>query len=190
MSPSADVTVLLERWSAGDPDARDRLLPLVYDELRALARHHLRDEHRADTFSTTALVHEAYLKLVRLDRTTFRSRAYFYAVASGAMRRILVDHARRRTRQRRGGGVLPLGLDGALLVAEERAGELVALDEALERLAAFDARMGQVVEYRFFGGLTADEIADVLAVPVATVRQEWTLARAWLYRAMTADPAP
>lgn len=185
-SPS-DVTVLLERWSEGDADARDHLLPLVYDELRRLARHHLVDEHRAETLNTTALVHEAYLKLVRLDRTAFRSRAYFYAVASRAMRRILVDHARAHGRQRRGSGVLPVAFDDALVAAEERAGDLIALDEALERLAARDERMSQVVEYRFFGGLTADEIGEVLGIPVAVVRQEWTLARTWLYRALAEE---
>lgn len=183
-APPSDVTLLLERWSAGEADARDRLLPLVYDELRALAHHHLQDERRADTLATTALVHEAYLKLVQLDRTTFRSRAYFYAVASRAMRRILIDHARTRNRQRRGGGVLPLALDDALAVAEERAADLIALDEALDRLAALDERLARVVEYRFFGGLTMEEIGDVLGVPPAAVRQDWALARTWLHRAM------
>lgn len=191
--PSSAITQLLEDWSAGDAAARDRLLPLVYDELRALAHHHLADEHRADTFSTTALVHEAYLKLVRLDRTTFRSRAYFYAVASRAMRRILVDYARARLRQRRGGGTVPLPLDApgveALVLDEARSADLVALDEALDRLAAVDARMAAVVEHRFFAGLTLDDVAEAMDLPLAEVRREWTMARAWLYRAMQ-DDAP
>ncbi len=187
-TPASEVTRLLEQWSEGDAGAREKLLPLVYDELRALAHHHLRDERRADTLGTTALVHEAYLRLIQLDRTTFRSRTYFYAVASRAMRRILIDHARARNRQRRGGGALPLPLDDALAVAEERAADLLALDEALQQLAAVDARMSQIVEYRFFGGLTAEEIGEVLDLPPSAVRREWTLARSWLYRAMGAEP--
>ena len=182
MRSPPDVTRLLDDWSGGDADARDRLLPLVYDELRILARRHLADEHRAETLNTTALVHEAYLKLVGLDRTTFRGRAYFFAVASRAMRQILVDHARHRGRLRRGGGAAPLELDEALAAADERPADLVALDEALARLTARDARMAQIVEYRFFGGLTADEIGAVLDVPAALVHREWTVARAWLAR--------
>jgi RNA polymerase sigma factor (TIGR02999 family) len=182
--PAADVTRLLAQWSDGDAAARDRLLPLVYDELRGLAHRHLRDERRAETLNTTALVHEAYLKLVRLDHATFRGRAYFFAVASRAMRQILVDHARGRNRVRRGGGAVPLALDDAFVAAQERAPDLLALDEALTRLSAIDPRAGQIVEYRFFGGLTAEEIAEVLDLPPATVRREWTLARTWLHRAM------
>jgi RNA polymerase sigma factor (TIGR02999 family) len=185
-APAVDVTRLLGQWSDGDAAARDRLLPLVYDELRGLAHRHLRDERHAETLNTTALVHEAYLKLVRLDRATFKGRAYFFAVASRAMRQILVDHARGRRRVRRGGGAAPVTLEDALVAAEERGGDLLALDEALTRLAALDARAAQVVEYRFFGGLTAEEIAEVLGVPVATVRREWALARTWLHRAMRA----
>ncbi len=186
MLPPPDVTRLLDDWSGGDADARDRLLPLVYDELRVLAHRHLADEHRAETLNTTALVHEAYLKLVGLDRTTFRGRAYFFAVASRAMRQILVDHARHRDRLRRGGGVAPLELDEALAAADERPADLVALDEALTRLSARDARMGQIVEFRFFGGLTAEEIGDVLDVSAALVTREWTVARAWLARDLAA----
>ncbi|HLA62981.1 MAG TPA: sigma-70 family RNA polymerase sigma factor [Rhodothermales bacterium] len=181
---AADVTRLLDEWSGGDAEARDRLLPLVYDELRRLAHRHLRGERHAETLNTTALVHEAYLKLVRRDRTTWRSRAYFFALASRAMRQILVDHARARGSVRRGSGAVPLPLDDALAVAEERGADFVALDEALTRLAAHDPQMAQVVEYRFFGGLTAEETAEVLGVTPATVRREWDLARAWLYQAM------
>ncbi len=187
-SPS-DVTQLLSAWGDGDAAARDRLVPLVYGELRRLAHHHLRDEHRAETLSTTALVHEAYLKLVRLDRTDGKNRAYFFAVASRAMRQILVDHARARGRQRRGGGATVLPLEPALVAAEERADDVLALDEALTRLSAFDERLGQIVEYRFFGGLTAEEIGAVLDLPAHTVHREWTVARAWLHRAMQ-EPAP
>lgn len=178
------VTQLLAAWSGGDAVARDRLVPLVYGELRRLARRHLADEHRADTLNTTALVHEAFLKLVRLDRTDFRSRAYFFAVASRAMREILVDHARSRGRKRRGGGATPVPLEPALVAAETRADDVLALDEALTRLSAFDARLGQIVEYRFFGGLTANEIGEVLQVPARTVHREWMVARAWLHREM------
>ena len=183
-SGPSDVTHLLAAWSDGDAAARDRLVPLVYGELRQLAHRHLRDEHRVETLATTALVHEAYLKLVRLDRTDWKSRAYFFAVASRAMRQILVDHARARGRQRRGGGATVLVLEPALVAAEERAEDVLALDEALSRLSAFDERMGQIVEYRFFGGLTAEEIATVLELPTSTVNREWALARSWLHRAM------
>lgn len=186
-SPLA-VTRLLDDWSAGDAAARDRLLPLVYGELRVLAHRHLGGERRAETLNTTALVHEAYLKLVGLDRTTFRGRAYFFAVASRAMRQILVDHARAQGRQRRGGGERPLDLDEALVGHDDRPADLLALDEALGRLAARDARMGQIVEFRFFGGLTADEIGAVLDVPAALVHREWTVARAWLARDLASEP--
>ena len=187
MSPhSPAVTRLLDEWSGGDADARDQLLPLVYDELRALAHRHLADEHRADTLNTTALVHEAYLKMVGLARTTFRGRAYFFAVASRAMRQILVDHARTRGRARRGGGAMPLLFDESLVGAEERPPDLVALDEALVRLADRDGQMAQIVEFRFFGGLTAEEIGALLGLSPAVVHREWTLARAWLARDLRA----
>jgi RNA polymerase sigma factor (TIGR02999 family) len=183
-TPPPEVTQLLAAWSDGDGKARDQLVPLVYGELRRLAHRHLEDEHRADTLSTTALVHEAYLKLVRLDRTNWKNRAYFFAVASRAMREILVDHARAKGRQRRGGDVTVLPLEPAFVAAEERADDLLALDEALTRLTAFDIRLGQIVEYRFFGGLTAEEIGTVLEVPAHAVHRDWMVARAWLHRAM------
>ena len=186
--PAPVVTRLLDEWSDGDAAARDRLLPLVYDELRHLAHRHLGGERRAETLNTTALVHEAYLKLVQRDRTTWKGRAYFFAVASRAMRQILVDHARARGAVRRGSGAEALPLDDALAAAEERPADFVALDEALDRLSARDARMGQIVEMRFFGGLTAEEIAGVLDTPPAVVRREWELARTWLYRAMRDEP--
>lgn len=182
MDAEPDVTQLLVQWS--DAEARDRLLPVVYEELRRLAHCHLADERHAETLNTTALVHEAYLKLVRLDRATFRGRAYFFAVASRAMRQILVDHARSRNRVRRGGGAVPLALEEAFVAVEERAEDLVALDEALTRLSAFDPRASQIVECRFFGGLTAEEIGEVLDLTPATVHREWVVARTWLYRAM------
>ena len=181
---AAEVTQLLAAWGDGDAAARDRLVPLIYGELRRLAHRHLADERRADTLNTTALVHEVYLKLVRLDRTDWKGRAYFFAVASRAMREILVDHARARGRQRRGGGAAVIPLEPALAVAEERADDVLALDEALTRLAAFDERLGRIVEYRFFGGLTAEEIGAVLGLPAHTVHREWAVARAWLHRAM------
>ena len=188
IAPAPVVTRLLDEWSGGDADARDRLLPLVYDELRTLAHRHLGGESQADTLNTTALVHEAYLKLVQRDRTTWKCRAYFFAIASRAMRQILVDHARARGAVRRGSGAAALPLHDALAAAEERPADFVALDEALDRLTARDARMGQIVEMRFFGGLTAEETAEVLEVPQALVRREWELARTWLYRAMRDEP--
>jgi RNA polymerase sigma factor (TIGR02999 family) len=190
-SPSHEITQLLSRARAGDAAALDALLPLVYDELRALAHRQRRRQGAAETLNTTALVHEAYEKLARADAqgATWNDRAHFFRVAAQAMRQVLVDYARAQATVKRGGDTPPLPLDDAraahVLVPAERAAEVVALDEALGRLTALDPRQGEVVALRYFVGLTIDETADVLALSPATVNREWTAARAWLHRAMT-----
>ena len=176
----------------GAPDAMDRLAPLVYEQLKLIARRQLRAEPVGHTLSTTALVHEAYLKLVDQTRAEWQDRGHFFAVASGAMRRILVDYARRYRAERRGGGdngkpARPIPLDDAEIPVGERAEALVALDEALERLARFDDRQARVVECRFFGGLTEEETAMALGISQRTVAREWVTARGWLYRELRRD---
>lgn len=171
----------------GAPDAMDRLVPLVYEQLRRIAHLQLRAEPVGHTFSTTALVHEAYLKLVDQTRAEWQDRGHFFAVASGAMRRILVDYARRYRAARRGGGdngapARPVPLDDTEIPVAERADALVALDEALERLGQLDARQARVVECRFFGGLTEEETAAALGISQRTVAREWVTARGWLYQ--------
>jgi RNA polymerase sigma factor (TIGR02999 family) len=171
----------------GAPDAMARLTPLVYEQLKRIARRQLRGEPSGHTLSTTALVHEAYLKLVDQTRVGWQERGHFYAVASGAMRRILVDYARRYRAERRGGGdggapAQPIPLDDAEIPVAERADALVALDEALERLGALDERQARVVECRFFGGLTEEETAAALGISQRTVAREWVTARGWLYQ--------
>ena len=181
-SGQADITGLLVAWRAGDPEAFDRLFPMVYDELRRIAHRQLGAERPDHTLDTTALVHEAYLKLVDQTRAQLTDRAHFFAVAARAMRRILVDYARRHRALKRGGAAGSVSLSGAALIAEERADTLVALDEALTRLAELDARLSQVVECRFFGGLTEEETAEALAVTARTVRRDWVKAKGWLHR--------
>lgn len=172
---------MLARVRDGESGALDRLLPILYDELRALARRQRR-RSSSETINTTALVHEAYEKLARQDGG-WSDRAHFFRVAAKAMRDVLVDYARQRKAAKRGGGQPDVPLDeGAALVADERTEEVLALDEALTRLAAIDARQGEVVELRYFVGLTIPETADVLGLSPATVKREWTAARAWLYR--------
>ena len=176
----------------GAPDAMDRLAPLIYEQLKRIARRQLRAEPAGHTLSTTALVHEAYLKLVDQTRAEWQDRGHFFAVASGAMRRILVDHARRYRAARRGGGddgapVRPIPLDDTEIPDAERADALVALDEALERLGRFDERQARVVECRFFGGLTEEETAAALGISQRTVAREWVTARGWLYRELQRD---
>ena len=176
----------------GAPDAMARLAPLVYEQLKRIAHRHLRAEPVGHTLSTTALVHEAYLKLVDQTRVGWQDRGHFYAVASGAMRRILVDHARRYRAARRGGGgdgapVRPIPLDDTDIPIEERADALVALDEALERLSGLDERQARVVECRFFGGLTEEETAAALGISQRTVAREWVTARGWLYQELRRD---
>jgi RNA polymerase sigma factor (TIGR02999 family) len=177
-----DVTQLLTDWQAGDKQAFDRLMPLVYDELRRVARARLRSEREDHTLQTTALVHEAYVRLVDLDRMTLRDRMHFFAMASRLMREILVDHARRKHAGKRGGGADRITLEDAEPRAHGRSIDLLALDEALTQLATIDNRLGRVVELRFFGGLSIAEAATVLKVSDATVERDWVVAKAWLHR--------
>jgi len=180
-----DVTSLLLSWRQGDAAALDRLVPLVYDELRRVARRHLRGESPGHALQATALVHEVYLRLVDLDRVTLTNRAHFFGVAATLMRQILVDHARRQRADKRGGGVTVLSLDQALPAAWTSSVDVLALDEALDALSAIDSRQCRVVELRFFGGLTIDEAAEALGVSPTTVEREWALAKAWLYRQLS-----
>jgi RNA polymerase sigma factor (TIGR02999 family) len=180
----SDVTQLLLAWQAGDRDALDRMLPLVYDELHRLAAGYLRRERPDHTLQPTALVHEAYLRLVRQRQVDWRNRAQFLGVAAGMMRRILVNHARDRSAGKRAGGREQVSLS---LVEDGRGPpdiDLIALEDALARLTSLDERKGRVVELRFFGGLAMDEIAEVLGISRATVEREWSFARAWLYDAI------
>jgi RNA polymerase sigma factor (TIGR02999 family) len=181
------ITEALGALRNGAPDAMDRLAPLVYERLRRIAHRQLRAEPVGHTLSTTALVHEAYLRLVDQTRAEWQDRGHFFAVASGAMRRILVDYARRYRAARRGGGddgapVRPISLDDTDIPVDERADALVALDEALERLGEFDERQARVVECRFFGGLTEEETAAALGISQRTVAREWVTARGWLFQ--------
>ncbi len=185
-SPEA-VTALLRSADDADADLTDRLLPLVYDELHAMAHQHLARERRDHTLSTTALVHEAYLKLVDQSQVGRRGRTYFFGAAAQAMRQILVDYARRRNRQKRGGGQAPVTLKETVVAVDGFATDLLDLDEALERLAVLNPRQGRVVECRFFGGLNVEETAEVLGVSRSTVKNDWAVARAWLYRRLRND---
>ena len=172
---------LLRAWSDGDTSALERLTPIVYDELHRLARRYMRGERPGHSLQTTALVNEAYMRLVDYERMQWQDRAHFFAVSAQVMRRILVEHARRHN-LKRGGGVPHVSLDEAALVGGNRAADLVALDDAMNALAQLDPRKAQVVEMRFFGGLNVDETADVLKVSPATVMRDWSTAKAWLYR--------
>lgn len=176
------VTRLLLRWRDGDENAFDALIPLVYDQLRILARSRLQSERPDHTLQPTALVHEAYVRMLGRDRTRWQSRAHFFAVAALVMRRVLIDHARGHQRQRRGAGAVKVELDEALLPSTQPPADLLALDEALQRLERHDPRKARVVQLRYFGGLTLDEVADVLQVAQVTVVRDWRLARAWLLR--------
>ena len=184
-SSSAQVTQLLVRWSEGNVAARDALIPLVYDELRRVARYALGHQRPDHTLGSTALVHEAYMRLVGRDSVRFENRAHFFAVAAQLMRRILVDHARERNAAKRGGNNLTLVLDEAIALPATRNVDLVALDDALTALADLDARQANIVEMRFFGGLSIDETSLVLGISPATVKREWMTARTWLYDEMT-----
>jgi RNA polymerase sigma-70 factor, ECF subfamily len=185
--PPHQVTQLLVRWREGDRRALDELMPLVYEELHRLAAHYMRGERPGHTLQTSALVNEAYLRLAGNEDIQWQDRAHFFAIAAQAMRRILVDHARRRGGQKRGGDAHKVALDEALLVSAERAAEVVALDDALARLAEIAPRKSQLVELRFFGGLDIEETAEVLQVSPGTVMRDWTFAKAWLRREMTGD---
>lgn len=191
MPSEVDITGLLLEWNQGDPLAREKLVPLVYAKLRELAGQYLRRERPDNTLSPTALVHEVYIRLVDQRRTEWRNRVHFYAVAATMMRRILVDQARKHLAGRRGGGAVKAPFDDAFTVAAagQRPVELLALDSALEDLAAIDALQSRIVELRFFGGLTIDETAEATAISPATVSREWTVARAWLYRRLASAEA-
>jgi RNA polymerase sigma factor (TIGR02999 family) len=182
-----EVTQLLGEWSSGDKGALDKLIPLVQPELHRLAHQYMSRERAGHTLQTTALLDEAYLLLVDNRKPSWQNRTHFVAAAAQLMRRIMVDHARERHALKRGGGALKVTLDEAALVTETRSEELLALDEALERLAAQDPRKSQIVELRYFGGLTAEETAEFLKLSLRTVEREWNMAKAWLYRALSGD---
>jgi RNA polymerase sigma factor (TIGR02999 family) len=179
------VTQLLIAWADGDQSAHDELMPLVYEELRRLAHHYIIRERPGHTLQTSALVHEAYVRLVDQETIQWQGRTHFFGIASRLMRQVLVDYARKRKYLKRGGDALRVSLDEVMTVSEERAAEVVALDDALKSLAEIDSRQSQIVELRFFGGLSIEETAEILAVSPGTVMRDWTLAKAWLRREMT-----
>ena len=180
-APSTEVTALLVRLSRGDKSVIERLMPLVYEELHRRASRYMRGERADHTLQPTALVHETYLKLVEQREPNFKNRAHFFAVAARLMRRILIDHARSRLSSKRGGGQMPIPIEDSLHLRTDTPIGLLAVDDALRRLATFDSRQEQIVEMRFFGGLRVEEIAEVLGISTRTVEREWTMARAWLY---------
>ena len=184
----SEVTELLQEWSSGRREALDRLLPKIYVELRRLAASYLRRERPDHTLQATALVNEAFLKLVDQKAVHWQNRAHFFGIAAQAMRRILVDHARAHAAGKRGAGQQPIAFDEAVAIAPARDIDLLALDEALTRLQAIDPQQSRIVELRYFGGLTIDETAEVMRISPATVGREWTLAKAWLYAELSARP--
>lgn len=186
--PHEEVSTLLRAWSDGDRSALEKLTPIVYEELRRLARHYMTRERADHTLQTTALVNEAYLRLVDYKRMRWQNRAHFFAVSAQLMRRILVDHARRQN-LKRGGGIEHVSIEESAIVGGDQAPDLVALDDALQALTRVDARKAQVVELRFFGGLSVEETAEVLKVSSVTVMRDWSTARAWLYQQMRRDPS-
>ena len=188
MTPSPhEVTQLLKDWSSGNQAALDKLTPLVYEELHRLAHRYMNRERPGNSLQTSGLVHEAFLKLVDQRNVRWQNRAHFFGIAAQLMRRILVDYARNRQYAKRGGNAYQVSLDEGLIVSEERGAEVVALDEALVGLAVIDSRKSQIVELRFFGGLSIDETAEVLGVSPGTVMRDWTLAKAWLRREMIGE---
>ena len=189
-SSSAEITRLLQAWGGGDPAALENLAPLVYAELRRMARRFMRRENPGNTLQPTALVNEAYLRLVDIAQVRWQDRVHFFAVAAQMMRRILVDGARARATGKRGGGGIDLNLDESIDAMPDRPHQLVALDEALDALARLDPRKAKVIEMRFFGGLTVEETAEVLKVSPETVMRDWKMARAWLTRELASPGAP
>lgn len=185
-----DITTLLVRWGRGDQQALDALTPLVYQELRRLANGYLRRERQDHTLEGTALVHEAYLRLIDQNQVEWRSRNHFYALAAELIRRILVDHARARVAAKRGGASVKLSLDENLAPAQEKEQDLVSLDDALHALAEADSQQSRIVELRYFGGLTIEETADVLGISPATVKRDWVMAKAFLKREMLRNARP
>ncbi len=184
-----EITQLLAEWSEGNQAALDKLYPLVYNELRRLAHGYLRRERKGHTLQTTALINEAYLRLVDQKHVHWANRSHFFAISAQIMRRILIDHARRYDYAKRGGGAQRISLDEAAVVAKERARELLMLDEALNGLTKIDPRRGRVVELRYFGGLNNEEIAAVLKISENTVTRDWNMARAWLYQELSGSVA-
>ncbi|MCM3874136.1 MAG: sigma-70 family RNA polymerase sigma factor [Pyrinomonadaceae bacterium] len=182
-----EITQLLVAWGNGDRAALDSLMPLVYEELRRLAHRYMGQERPDHTLQTAALVNEAYFRLIDQKDVHWQNRAHFFGIAAQLMRRILVDHARSRHYAKRGGDAQHVPLDEGMILSDERAADVIALDDALRSLAEIDARKGQIVELRFFGGLTIDETAEVLVVSPGTVMRDWTLAKAWLRRAVMND---
>jgi RNA polymerase sigma factor (TIGR02999 family) len=193
---SGDITVLLKAWGRGDQGALERLTPLVYDELRRLARRYMRQERGGNTLQGTALVNEAYLRLVDVSGVDWQDRAHFFAVSAKVMRRILIDAARARAAEKRGGQLErvdhsePVDFDQFVTARSDRASELCALDDALQALGQMDPRRAQVIELRFFGGLTVDETAEVLKISPQSVMRDWRLARAWLTRELRGEASP
>jgi RNA polymerase sigma factor (TIGR02999 family) len=183
------VTTLLVRWREGDRQALEKLMPMVYDELRRLARHYLRRERSDHTLQSTALVHEAYLRLAGGDAPNWQNRAHFFGVAAHIMRQVLVEHARAHGAAKRGGSSCKLVLDEAVAFPQQIDVDVVALDRALGELSELDAQQGRIVELRFFGGLTIEDTSEVLGISPATVKRDWVTARAWLFRAMTGEAA-
>lgn len=184
---SNPVTSLLVRWRDGDRAALDQLMPLVYGELRRIAQHYLRQERPDHTLQSTALVNEAYLRMVGQDLPHWQNRAHFFAVAAHLMRQILVDHARARRAAKRGGDVCRLALDDSIPFPQESDLDLIALDDALKNLSDLDPQQGRIVELRFFAGLSIEDTSEVLGISPATVKRDWTTARAWLHRAMSGE---
>jgi RNA polymerase sigma factor (TIGR02999 family) len=184
-TPSGDPSRLLLAWCAGDKSALSELIPLVYKELRWLARRQMRGERAGHSLQTTDLVNEAYLRLVDQRHARWEHRSQFFAVAAAMMRRILVDHARRHRYQKRGGNAIRIDMDDVALMSPAQPDDIVALDDALRRLEQYDKRKSSVVELRYFGGLTVNEIAELLGVAPITVKRDWSMAKAWLYRQMS-----
>jgi RNA polymerase sigma factor (TIGR02999 family) len=186
-SASGSVTRLLHDLRNGDTTAEGKLIPLVYNELRKLAAHYMRRERPDHTLQATALVHEAFMRLTEQRDVSWQGKAHFFGVASQLMRRILIDHARGRLRAKRGGGGQKLSFDENLLLTDARSEELLAVDESLDRLAKLDPRQARIVELRFFGGLSVEEVAEVVGISSKTVKRDWSLAKAWLYQELVAS---
>ena len=180
-----DITQLLLKWSKGSSAALEDLVPLIYPELRRLARKYMRQEKPGHTLQTSALINEAYLRLAGTEAAEWQNRSHFFAVAAQVMRHILIDHARKHQVARRGGGLLRVSLDETAFASHERAAEFMALDEALTKLALVDARKSQIVEMKFFGGLTVEEVAEVMKLSPITIKREWRAAKAWLHLEIT-----
>jgi RNA polymerase sigma-70 factor (ECF subfamily) len=185
---SHEVTQLLMAWNDGDQSALERLIPLVHAELHRIARRYMRSERAGHTLQTSALINEAYLRLIDAQQVHWQNRAHFFGIAAQLMRRVLVDFARSRGYKKRGGGALQVSLDETMVITKERGEDLVALDEALSALSELDERKGRVVEMRFFGGLSEKEIAEALRVSLETVRRDWRLAKSWLRRRLSETP--